>query len=56
MKFYNRATELDILNRTLAQSTNSACFTALIGRRRVGKTALMMNAYQTQIFIFVCVP
>lgn len=55
MKFYNRATELDILNRTLAQSTNSACFTALIGRRRVGKTALLMKAFQTSKYLYLFV-
>jgi AAA+ ATPase superfamily predicted ATPase len=55
MKFYNRSKELDILNRTLVQSTNSACFTALIGRRRVGKTALLMNAYQTSNYLYLFV-
>ena len=44
MRFYNRTTELDTLNRTLGQSTKSACFTTVIGRRRVGKTALIVKA------------
>jgi len=55
MKFYNRSKELDILNRTLLQSRNSACFTALIGRRRVGKTALLMKASQTSNYLYLFV-
>ncbi len=55
MKFYNRITELDTLSCTLQQSTKSACFTALIGRRRVGKTALLMKAVQSTNYLYLFV-
>jgi len=55
MKFYNRTTELDTLNSTLEQSAKSACFTAVIGRRRVGKTALLMKAVESTNYLYLFV-
>jgi len=55
MKFYNRTTELELLNRTLIQSTNSACFTAVIGRRRIGKTALLIKSVQSTTYLYLFV-
>ncbi|MCR5188780.1 MAG: AAA family ATPase [Treponema sp.] len=40
-KFYNRKKELEILSQIEAQSQNSACFTVITGRRRIGKTQLL---------------
>ena len=39
MKFYDRINELSILQENEQQSYNSAVFTVLMGRRRVGKTS-----------------
>lgn len=44
MKFYDRKTEIDILKENELQSKKSAVFTVLMGRRRVGKTTLLMTA------------
>lgn len=55
MRFYNRITELDTLNRTLGQSTKSACFTTVIGRRRVGKTALIVKAVSSTNYLYLFV-
>lgn len=46
MKFYDRETELDVLRAIEVQSRNTATFTVLMGRRRVGKTSLIMRAMQ----------
>lgn len=55
MRFYNRITELSTLSCTLQQSTKSASFTALIGRRRVGKTALLMKAVESTDYLYLFV-
>ncbi|MBO4250203.1 MAG: ATP-binding protein [Paludibacteraceae bacterium] len=44
MKFYDREKELDVLRENENQSHKSATFTVLMGRRRVGKTSLIMRA------------
>lgn len=44
MKFYNRTQELNILGRTWEQSKQSACFTVMVGRRRIGKTSLLLES------------
>lgn len=46
MKFYDRITELEVLREIEKQSHTSATFTVLMGRRRVGKTSLIMRAMQ----------
>ena len=55
MKFYNRFMELEILARNLKQSKNNACFTVMVGRRRVGKTSLLMESVKGQkhLYFFV---
>ena len=44
MKFYDREAELEVLHSIEMQSRDSATFTVLMGRRRVGKTSLIMRA------------
>lgn len=44
MRFYDREKELEVLRSIEAQSHSSATFTVLMGRRRVGKTSLIMRA------------
>lgn len=43
MKFYDRVTEMQILRENERQSERSAVFTVLMGRRRVGKTSLIIR-------------
>ena len=56
MKFYNRHRESEILNLNLEQSRQSACFTVMVGRRRIGKTTLLLDAVagQQYLYLFVC--
>ena len=46
MRFYDREQELRLLTDIERQSHSSATFTVLMGRRRVGKTALIMRSLQ----------
>lgn len=55
MKFYNRTTELEILERIAVQSAETACFTVMVGRRRIGKTALLLRSSEgkKRLYLFV---
>lgn len=55
MRFYDREQEMSLLHDINSQSRNSATFTVLMGRRRVGKTALIMKSlYGTEhAYLFV---
>ncbi|MGL5253674.1 MAG: AAA family ATPase, partial [Brevinema sp.] len=55
MKFYNRTEELAALARTLEQSKKNACFTVMVGRRRIGKTSLLLESVKGQkhLYLFV---
>ena len=55
MKFYDREQELALLKDIERQSHSSATFTVLMGRRRVGKTALIMRSLQSvsHAYLFV---
>ncbi len=55
MKFYNRIKELEILARTLEQSKKNACFTVMIGRRRIGKTSLLLESVKGQKYLYLFV-
>lgn len=55
MKFYNRTEELGVLARTLEQSKKSACFTVMVGRRRIGKTALLLESVKGQKYLYLFV-
>lgn len=55
MKFYNRIAELDILARTLEQSKKSSCFTVMVGRRRIGKTSLLLESVKGQKYLYLFV-
>ena len=48
MKFYDREKELEILRKNWAKSAEKSLFTVLIGRRRIGKTALLLKMEQEQ--------
>ena len=45
MRFFGREKELALLRRIRAESLKSARFTVLTGRRRVGKTELLLKAF-----------
>ena len=55
MKFYDRKKEIVFLQNTLKKSQKSAQFTILTGRRRIGKTSLVLKAYEkeTMLYFFV---
>ena len=56
MKFYDRLSELDILRRNWANTTNRSMMTVLTGRRRVGKTSLLTrgdNNDQSLLYMYV---
>ncbi|MFV0554205.1 MAG: ATP-binding protein [Mangrovibacterium sp.] len=55
MKFYNRTTELDLLARGMEQSKKSACFTVMVGRRRIGKTSLLLESVKGEKFLYLFV-
>ena len=53
MKFYNRDKELTYL-RKIGEDANSASrMTIIVGRRRIGKTKLIKEAYAKKVYLFV---
>ena len=52
MKFYDRKNELTQLKEVECNSHNSGKMTFIVGRRRVGKTALIREAYKKNKFIY----
>lgn len=46
MRFYNREDELEILAKNREQSANQSAMTTLIGRRRTGKTSLLLKSVE----------
>lgn len=55
MRFYNRIKELEILNRTLDQSKKNSCFTLMVGRRRIGKTSLLLESVKGEKYLYLFV-
>jgi len=55
MRFYDRVEELQVLEDVLQRSRDHAEFTLLSGRRRVGKTMLVLNAYQSEPYLYLFV-
>ncbi|MDR1023313.1 MAG: ATP-binding protein [Prevotellaceae bacterium] len=55
MKFYNREREIERLHEIRALSLENAQFTVVTGRRRVGKTQLLLQAYKDEptLYFFV---
>ena len=53
MKFYNRTKELKKLHQIETMSQDSAKMSVIVGRRRIGKTSLIKEAYDKQIYLFV---
>ena len=55
MKFYDREMELEILERNIEQSKKSACFTVMVGRRRIGKTSLLLKSVEGKKYLYLFV-
>ncbi|MDE6354405.1 MAG: ATP-binding protein, partial [Prevotella sp.] len=55
MRFYDRREEIDILRQNKLQAERSAMFTVLMGRRRVGKTALITHAMADDNYAYLFV-
>ncbi|MDR0830157.1 MAG: ATP-binding protein [Prevotellaceae bacterium] len=55
MEFYDRQNELETLAKIEAQSTENACFSVMIGRRRIGKTALLLRSFEKEKMLYLFV-
>jgi hypothetical protein len=55
MKFYNRENEIKLLQDTSRRSTKSSKMTIVVGRRRVGKTSLILEAFKQSTFLYLFV-
>lgn len=53
MKFYDREQEIELLRRNWERSENKSMFTTLIGRRRIGKTSLLLQTEQEQKMLYL---
>lgn len=52
MRFYDRRKEMEFLRENREQATKVARFTVLTGRRRIGKTTLIREAYKDEPFVY----
>jgi len=52
MKFYNRETELEILRKIREESKSGSKMTVLVGRRRIGKTRLILESNRGEFFVY----
>ncbi len=53
MKFYNRDKELSYLKKIGEDAKTSSRMTIIVGRRRIGKTKLIKEAYKHRVYLFV---
>lgn len=53
MRFYDRTNEIQILQENETQAERSAVFTVLMGRRRVGKTSLILHAMEGRYYAYL---
>ncbi|MCK9509551.1 MAG: AAA family ATPase [Pigmentiphaga sp.] len=52
MKFYDRTEEIEKLQTVAEKSKQQAQFTVLTGRRRIGKTQLLLKTFENQTFLY----
>lgn len=52
MKFYNRESEIKLLREIELKSDTNAQFTVITGRRRIGKTQLMIKALEDETILY----
>lgn len=55
MKFYNRENELSFLGKIEKLSHETPQMTFVVGRRRIGKTSLLLKASEPHLFIYLFV-
>jgi len=55
MKFYDRINELETLAQIEKQSVETACFTVMVGRRRIGKTSLLLHSSEGKKMLYLFV-
>ena len=55
MKFYDREYELNTLNKNWEQSASHSMMTTMIGRRRIGKTSLLLKSVEGQESLYLYV-
>ena len=55
MKFYDREKELKILQNNWERSEKKSLFTVMVGRRRIGKTALLLHTQNSQRMLYLYV-
>lgn len=48
MRFYDREKEIEILHKNWEKSAEHSLFTVMTGRRRIGKTALLLKTEHGQ--------
>lgn len=53
MKFYDRDKELKVLHKNWLQSSNHSMMTTVIGRRRTGKTSLLLRSTEGQSHLYL---
>lgn len=52
MRFYDRTEELDKLQEINSLSERMARMTVITGRRRIGKTSLVLKAYENEVMLY----
>jgi AAA+ ATPase superfamily predicted ATPase len=52
MKFYNRVSEIKLLREIEIKSDTNAQFTVITGRRRIGKTQLILKALEEETILY----
>ncbi len=52
MKFYNRENELQILSDIRKRSVQNSQMTVIVGRRRIGKTRLILKSLEKETFLY----
>ena len=52
MKFFDREEEIRILRKIRDNAENNAQFTVITGRRRIGKTSLVLKAYEDKPILY----
>lgn len=55
MKFYDREKELEVLRRTEEEARNNARLTVVMGRRRIGKTSLILKSLEEKDYAYLFV-
>ncbi len=55
MKFYNREDELALLERTRESTSDGARMTIVTGRRRIGKTSLILKSSEQDLHVYLFV-